>query len=103
VTYVYLAGVEPNAFSIPPSKDAKAIMLDFMQPVRPRWRLLGGTGRHGWMEREKGRGIERYIKSNSWKGRRGSMRGLVLVLFSRSLAQQNLNTAHLMCIDQFGQ
>ena len=42
-----VAGEQPHALRIPPGKDAKAVVLDFVNPAGPRRRLFRGRGRHG--------------------------------------------------------
>jgi hypothetical protein len=39
---------EPHTGSITPRHDAEAVMLDFMQPVPPDRRPIGGAGKAGF-------------------------------------------------------
>jgi hypothetical protein len=39
---VSVARVQPHAVGIAPRDDAEAVVLDLMQPIRPRWRPFGG-------------------------------------------------------------
>jgi hypothetical protein len=47
---VAVAGEQPHAGSVPQRHDAKAVVLDFVQPVRADGRRLGGDGRQGSMK-----------------------------------------------------